>query len=253
MADYFLSDIHLCLDWPDRDRRLIQFLEQLDSSDRVFIVGDLCDFWFAAQERNRPDAITPGLAKLREFVEQGGTLVLLLGNHDAWLGDFYQKQVGLPIRGEPLEVDSFGLKIRLEHGHRNKAKPVWKAWLEGHTFFRIYSALPTPIARLAQRTLEKVNARGRKKADREMIAAYEAFSDRLQPAPDIATFGHVHEVHVAHLNATRVVVLGDWFERSNYLRVDSQGAKHLSLPDVMAVPGTPVVPPIAAQNSLSLS
>jgi len=236
MADYFLSDIHLCLDWPDRDRRLVRFLDTLQLGDRLFIVGDLCDFWFSTQQSRRPDAVTPGLARLRGFVDSGGSLTLLLGNHDAWLGKFYERCLGVSIAAEPLEVDSFGLRLRLEHGHQNTAKPLWKAWLEGRSFFQIYSHLPQFAARFAQKTLDNVNARSRRQSDLAMIEAYKSFSARLLPAPDLAIFGHVHEVHVDSSKSTRVVVLGDWFEQMNYLKIDASGAKHFSIPDTNADP-----------------
>jgi UDP-2,3-diacylglucosamine hydrolase len=238
VADYFLSDVHIRLDRPDRDTRLVRFLDRVEVSDRLFIVGDLCDFWFATRQRAQSHAVTPGMAALRAFTERGGSLVLMLGNHDAWLRDFYERRAGLALTGEPLEVESYGLRIRLEHGHRNKAKRLWKAMLEGRTFFHAFSAVPDPLARLAQRVLERVNARTRDVADRRMIAAYETQAAALRPAPDIAVFGHVHRVHDARHGPTRVVVLGDWFENSCFLKVDERGAEHVCLADTAAQPVT---------------
>jgi UDP-2,3-diacylglucosamine hydrolase len=236
VADYFLSDVHIRLDRPDRDARLLRFLDRLEPGDRLFIVGDLCDFWFASQQRHHPDAVTPGLLALKRFAERGGPLVLLLGNHDAWLGEFYRRQLGVEITEEPLEVESYGLTLRLEHGHRNKGKRFWKAMLEGPTFFEVFSRLPHPVARLAQRLLEHVNDRTRDAADRQMIAAYETFVGTLRPAPDLAVFGHVHRVHDARRGPTRVVVLGDWFEGICFLRIDERGAEHVCTADVARQP-----------------
>ena len=234
MADFFLSDIHLRLDKPIHDARLIRFLERVSPKDRLFIVGDLCDFWFSTQQRYLPRAITPGLAALKKFSEQGGRLVLLLGNHDEWLRAFYEKRLGFQITGEPLEVESYGLKLRLEHGHRNRAKPIWKSWLEGRTFFHAFSALPVSLARIAQNALLASNSKHRQSADSGMIAAFEAYTPSLTPAPDIAVFGHVHRVHVSQVGSVRLVVLGDWFDGENYLRVDENGAEHISVPDPRA-------------------
>ncbi len=225
MPDYFLSDVHLRLDRPDRGRRLARLVDSLAGEDRVTIVGDLCDFWFASREDRGQAERCPGLSALRAFQGRGGQVRILLGNHDGWLGPFYESFFGVAIDPEPLMVESHGLRLRLEHGHHRKGKRVWKAWMEGRTFLRAFRLLPGGLARALEHRLVSVNEARKAESNRRLTEAYREFVRDLADAPDLAVFGHVHQVVDDSVDRTRLVVLGDWLRAASYLRIDGEGAR----------------------------
>ncbi|HEU5119099.1 MAG TPA: UDP-2,3-diacylglucosamine diphosphatase [Isosphaeraceae bacterium] len=225
MPDYFLSDVHLRLDRPDRGRRLARLVDTLTSEDRVFGVGDLCDFWFASREDRGQAERCPGLSALRAFQGRGGKVRILLGNHDGWLGPFYESFFGVAIDPEPLRVESHGLRLRLEHGHHRKGKRVWKRWMEGRTFLRAFRMLPERLARGLEQRLDSVNEARKAESDRRMTEAYREFVGELADTPDFAVFGHVHKMLYEPVGRTRLVVLGDWLRAASYLRIDGEGAR----------------------------
>ncbi len=231
MPDYFLSDVHLRLDRPDRGRRLARLVDSLTSEDRVTIVGDLCDFWFSTREDHGQAEQCVGFASLRSFQGRGGALRILLGNHDAWLGPFYESFFEISIDPEPLEIESHGLRIRLEHGHQQKGKRVWKRWLEGGTFFNLFRMLPNGLARMLEHRLDSVNDARKGESDLRLTEAYRGFVRNLENPPDLAVFGHVHRIADERLDQTRFVVLGDWLEQASYLVVDAEGARLVIVTD----------------------
>lgn len=245
MADYFLSDVHLRLDRPDRGERLAALAGEIGPSDRVIIVGDLCDFWFASRQRRVDPMRCPGLRALDQLRGRGGDVQLLLGNHDAWLGPFYEKRLGLEVRPQPLAIDSFGLRVRAEHGHLTvQGKSSWKALLEGRGFLAGFGMLPHPVAAGLERALDGVNAKKKAESDGRLIGAYRAQADTLAGGVDLAIFGHVHRAHDDASRAPRLIVLGDWCFGASYLRIDDSGAVHHVLgASASAKPGDPPAAP----------
>ncbi len=226
MADYFLSDVHLRLDRPDRGERLASVVDRLGPEDRLIVVGDLCDFWYASRQTRNDPRRCAGLRSLLAFRERGGELLLLLGNHDTWLGPFYENLFGVVIQPEPLQIESYGLRVRLAHGHRIKEKSWWKAQMEGRAFLRAFKHLPHPLARGLETLLDTVNARHKVEADRRMTAAFRTLADSLHDTTDLVVFGHVHTPHDDPSRMPRLVVLGDWYEGAGLLRIDDESAVH---------------------------
>ncbi|AMV39645.1 UDP-2,3-diacylglucosamine diphosphatase [Planctomyces sp. SH-PL62] len=223
MSDYFLSDVHLREDRPERGRRLLRFLDRLESGDRLLIAGDLCDFWMGSRLSSGELARDPALEALAVFRAKGGDLSILPGNHDAWLVPFYQDRLGAAILTEPVEVESHGLRLHIVHGHLLGARRKWKAALESREFFRGFGMLPGPAAGVLDRILESKNRRGLEADELRHLTLYRDYADGLEDAVDLAVFGHVHRP-VDQPGRPRMIVLGGWQNRSSFLKIDPSGA-----------------------------
>jgi UDP-2,3-diacylglucosamine hydrolase len=226
LADLLLSDVHLRLDRPERGQRLERLVESLEPADRLIVVGDLCDFWFASRQRRSDWRACPGLRSLRAFRDRGGALVLMLGNHDAWLGSYYSDVLGVCVTPEPFDLISHGLRLRLAHGHRVRAKSRWKGWMESRAFLRAFEAAPAFLARRLAGLLEASNEHTRARTELRMIDEFERHARALAEPVDLLVFGHVHRVHLDDSRRPALVVLGDWTEGTRYLRIDESGAAH---------------------------
>lgn len=234
MAAYFASDVHLRLDRPERGRRLARFVGALRPDDSLTLVGDLCDFWYASRQRNTDPMACDGLHALREFRARGGRLTILVGNHDTWLGPFYERTLDARVVAEPWDVEAEGLRLRLVHGHRLGSGPPWKGWLESRPFLEIFRMIPGAPARLLDRTLEKANEMGRTGRDGRLLAGFRGFAASQAPTFDIVVFGHVHCTLDEAAARPRVVVLGGWHEQTSYLKVDHTGASLIVQPDFVS-------------------
>ena len=224
MPDYFASDVHLRLDRPDRGHRFARFVGGLRPEDPLTIVGDLCDFWYTSRQRRADPMSCAGLRALAAYRSRGGSLTILLGNHDGWLGPLYESVLGARPVPEPLAVESHGLRLHLVHGHLLGARSAWKGILEGHAFLTGFSRAPAPVAAALGTLLERSNADRRARDELRHLILYRAYAAALEPSPDLAVFGHVHTPVDEPGDPTRLVVLGSWHDGGSFLKVDASGA-----------------------------
>ncbi|MHC5538543.1 UDP-2,3-diacylglucosamine diphosphatase [Singulisphaera rosea] len=223
MPAYFASDVHLRLDRPERGRRFARWVDRLGPQDSLTIVGDLCDFWLVSRQLSNAAAECPGLIAAAEFRRRGGTLTILAGNHDLWLGEFYRETLDATFVEEPYVVEAHGKRLLLVHGHHSCGRSAWKAWMEGTTFLRAFRNCPKPAASALDYLLERSNDRGRSADDARQLAAFREFALGREKTIDLVVMGHVHLAVDESRSPTRLVVLGGWHRQSSYLRVDDSG------------------------------
>jgi UDP-2,3-diacylglucosamine hydrolase len=221
---YLASDVHLRLDYPERGRRLARWVDTLGADDSLILAGDLCDFWYATRERRADPMACAGLRSLAAFSARGGDLTVMPGNHDAWLGPFYEATLGARFVREPLELEASGRRLHVIHGHLLGVRRPWKVVMETRAFFEGFGRVPSFLARRLDVLLSKDNERTRERMDRRHLALYRRYADRLAGSVDLVVFGHVHAWKNDDTRRPRLVVLGGWHRRSSYLKVDPSGA-----------------------------
>jgi len=117
---YFASDFHLGV--PDhetsliREKRIVSWLDEIKAdAHAVFLLGDIFDFWF---EYNQ--AIPKGFirlqGKLAELRDRGLPIYFFTGNHDMWMFDYFEKEIGIVIFREPIQLTVNRLKLLIGHG-----------------------------------------------------------------------------------------------------------------------------------------
>ena len=156
------------------------------------LVGDLCDFWFASRQQRAPAATCEGLKALLDFQGRGGSVIVMGGNHDGWLGDYYRRSLGLPWAADSLDQVVCGLRIHAVHGHRLGARSAWKGVMESRAFLRTFGAIPQPLAAGLEHLLERKNQRGRAASDRRHLIAFRRYADQIADRTDLVVFGHIH-------------------------------------------------------------
>ena len=117
---YFLSDLHLGA--PDynrsfeREQRIIQFLKSIEEeAQAVFFVGDTFDFWFEYQLAV-PKYFVRFFAQLIQLKEKGIEVYMFTGNHDLWLNNYLQQELGVTIFHERVMLQSGNHSIFVAHG-----------------------------------------------------------------------------------------------------------------------------------------
>jgi UDP-2,3-diacylglucosamine hydrolase len=221
---YFVSDIHLRNDRPDRDRRFRAWLNRLTPDDSLVIVGDLCDFWMGSRRAHDDPLRSESLQALAEFQRQGGSLAIMAGNHDEWLCPFYEAALGATIIAEPYDMTLNGIRLRIVHGHLQGARRAWKALMEGRAFFEAFSYVPGPFARGLDQILAWRNELGLANDEERHLRVYTKYAAQFQGYADIVVFGHVHRAVDLPDTNPRLIVLGGWQRRSSFLKIDASGA-----------------------------
>lgn len=224
MSSYFTSDVHLRLDRPERGRRFARWVETLGKDDSLTIVGDLCDFWFAARQAQTGLKSCPGLKALADFRANGGQLTIMPGNHDGWLGPFYEDELGARFVPEPLEVEVYGLRLLIRHGHLLGGHPVWKRGMESRSFLTAFQNLPPQLASFFDHCLERRNKKKSEADVTRQLATYRRYAQSCVGQADVVLLGHVHRSFDDAKSSPRLIIPGGWFGQSSFVKVDSSGA-----------------------------
>ncbi|MFQ3341623.1 MAG: UDP-2,3-diacylglucosamine hydrolase, partial [Flavobacteriaceae bacterium] len=112
---YFASDQHFgapnIKDSKVRETIFLSWLIHVQKdAAALFLLGDLFDFWFE-YKTVVPKGYVRILGKLTEFVDQGIPVHYFVGNHDLWMEDYFETELGIPVYYKPkdfiLEKTSF--------------------------------------------------------------------------------------------------------------------------------------------------
>jgi len=117
---YFASDFHLGApnykESISREKKIVEWLSeiQVDASE-LYLVGDVFDFWFEWKHAV-PKGYVRILGKLAEMCDQGIPIHFFTGNHDLWTFGYLEKEIGLKIHREPIEVNLQNKLFYIGHG-----------------------------------------------------------------------------------------------------------------------------------------
>ena len=117
---YFISDIHLgaTTEEQEKERRskFLNFLKEIETqSTRLFIVGDLFDFWFE-YKYVIPKKYFVILHQLKQIRDKNIEVHYLTGNHDFWLGEFFNKELDIITHEHDWSGEIEGKRFYLYHG-----------------------------------------------------------------------------------------------------------------------------------------
>lgn len=117
---YFASDFHLGAPSPEasrsREKALINWLASIEAdAGALFLMGDLFDFWFEYQ-KVVPKGYTRLLGKLALMSDNGLPLYIFSGNHDLWMRDYLQEELGATVYHSPQWWYINGDVCYLAHG-----------------------------------------------------------------------------------------------------------------------------------------
>ncbi len=117
---YFLSDVHLgvpnAANSREREKKLIRFLDKAqEDAAHIFIVGDLFDFWYEYR-LVVPKGYVRILGKLATLADQGLQLHFFVGNHDMWMRNYFQQELGIPVYFKPKTFTFNQTSFYIAHG-----------------------------------------------------------------------------------------------------------------------------------------
>ena len=117
---YFASDFHLGAPTEQaskkRELKIIAWLDSIKTNcEELFLMGDLFDFWFE-YKHVVPKGYIRFLAKLCEFTDQGIPVHVFTGNHDMWMFDYLEKEIGVTIHRTCIERTFNHKTFFLGHG-----------------------------------------------------------------------------------------------------------------------------------------
>ena len=117
---YFASDNHLgaptVAESKPREAKFVQWLDSIKAdAGAIFLLGDLFDFWFE-YKTVVPKGFVRTLGKLAELRDSGIPIYFFVGNHDLWMDDYFETELGISVYRRPLEVECAGKRFLIGHG-----------------------------------------------------------------------------------------------------------------------------------------
>ena len=232
---YFVSDIHLgsgdIAEQKRVERNFLDFLKQIENdAETLFLVGDIFDFWFE-YKRVVPKGFVRVLGRLAELSDKGVKIIMLTGNHDMWVGDYLTEECGITLYTKPQTFSLAGKKIFVAHGDNMniKGQPVLRAM---NAMFRSCSLRKVASWLIHPDHFLRFGKWWSGKSRKSHGAALS--SEVLNPLIDYAIeYGKKHEIDYyvfghLHLAADiagvqRILFMGDWHTRPNYVALDNNG------------------------------
>ncbi|HET8839040.1 MAG TPA: UDP-2,3-diacylglucosamine diphosphatase [Flavobacteriaceae bacterium] len=117
---YFSSDNHLGAPTTEasrpRERKFLTWLNTVqDDAAAIFLLGDLFDFWFEYKHAV-PKGFVRVLGKLAEIRDRGIPIYFFVGNHDLWMNDYFEKELGIRVFHHPKEFTFNTKRFFIGHG-----------------------------------------------------------------------------------------------------------------------------------------
>ena len=233
---YFASDFHLgaggYLSSREREERLVRWLDMIRAdAAEVYLMGDVFDFWFEYKSVV-PRGYIRFLGKLAQLADAGIKLYFFKGNHDMWMFDYFEKELGATIITNELEIERNGKKFYLHHGDGlgpgdkmyKFLKKIFRSRVCQWLFARLHPNLGVGIAnywsthsRIAgQKNVQRINT------EQEWLVIY---SRQLLKSGfyNYLIFGHRHLPLDIQLNQdSRYINLGEWVNYNSYAVFDGQ-------------------------------
>lgn len=240
---YFLSDFHLGTPSAaaslQREKLIVSFLVSIQhDAQEIFLVGDMFDFWFEYRTVV-PKGFIRLLGKLAELSDSGIQLHFFVGNHDMWIRDYFQKEMGMKVYFEPTAFEFNGKKFQVGHGdgqgpgdHKYKLlKKIFRSplcqWLFG--------ILPPAIGMGIANYFSKKSREADKGVEETFLGEKKEWlithcRETLQKEHfDYFIFGHRHLPIDFTLNETsRYINLGEWINFNSYAVFDGNNTTLLN-------------------------
>lgn len=234
---YFASDFHLGLDKNgtsrQREDKIIRWLKSIiDDTAQLYILGDLFDYWFEYKEVV-PKGFIRILSQLAAFTERDIPLHIFTGNHDMWIFDYLDTEIGAHIYTDVLDVTLLGQRFVLGHGdglgpgdHGYKfIKKIFRNRLNQWLFARIHPNTGIKLMRYfstKSRDSEE-ESQAFLGADKEWLVQY-CESEITNKKVDYFIFGHRHlPIDYTLSNGhTRYINCGEWISQCHYVKYDGQ-------------------------------
>lgn len=230
---YLASDFHLGA--PDRlislerERKIIRWFNSIQSdAAAIFLVGDIFDFWFEYRHVI-PKGFIRFQGKVAELRDRGIPVVFFTGNHDLWMFDYFEKELGIPIHRKPESFLIGRHQVLIGHGDglgpgdrtfkalkklfKNNLAQWGFKWL--HPTIGFYVAQKWSAKSRGWKDPEKEKFRGEK----EWLFQHCQQLEQKQPH-DYYIFGHRHVPLRMPINDHSTYInLGDWINYCSYLEI----------------------------------
>ena len=224
----------------------------------LVLLGDVFEHWI--EYRHLVPRAAPRLVGLvAEWCDRGAEVVYVVGNHDPWHLDFFERDVGTAVVAGAWETRRDGRALYIAHGDRD-APPLTPAarlssrlqpLLRARPMARLYRmGLPGDAAlAFARWTSRRFGTDGVVNTSLAAAMARTARQRLEGTDADVVAFGHSHQAALDVSDAGVYLNPGYWFGSRTFATVDADGpalwrwrdgaARPFDPPEATAASGAP--------------
>lgn len=230
---YFISDIHLGIPPNEKEREqcFVNWLDEVKAdAQKIFLLGDIFDFWFS-YKHVVPRGYVRVLGKLAELTDSGIEIHYAIGNHDMWIFDYFEKELGIKTYTKPWDFAYNGKTFLVGHGDGlgksdkkyNFLKILFSSKICQKLFASLHPYIGISLANFCSKKSRFSHSEFDARYfgdDKEDITVYCNNAIKNKPY-DYCIFGHRHLVLNKKLGTkTRYINLGEWVNQKHYAVYD---------------------------------
>ena len=240
MKTFVITDAHLGsgADSREREADLVRWLDTIaPEAERIVMLGDIFDFWFTYKQAV-PRGFVRLLGTMARLADRGIAFHFFIGNHDMWLFDYLEREIGVVMHDEPEEMTIGDKLFLLGHGDGmgnqdrsyNFLKHVFRSRTNQWLFAGIHPNIGFPLAHRwssNSRRRHSLENNGYLGDDKEAIYQYcakrqlERIAAGMRPF-DYFLFGHRHTPVCRALGNAFYINVGNWIENRDYAVFDGE-------------------------------
>ncbi len=222
---YFASDQHFGAPTPElskpREAKFLRWLDEIKKDAQVlFLMGYLFDFWHE-WKYVVPKGYVRILGKLAELKDSGIEIYFFVGNHDLWMKDYLEEEIGILVFFDKQHFTIKGKKFLLAHGDGlgpgdkgyKRMKKVFTNPLAQWAFRWLHPDIAMKIAiyfSTKNKMISGIEDQQYLGEDKEFLILYS--KEKLKTESfDYFVYGHRHLPMVLDLpKGAQYINLGDW-------------------------------------------
>jgi len=227
---FFVSDTHFRFDGLGADERakrdrFISFLSGIEGAPKLYLLGDIFDFWFEYRSVV-PRYYRDVLDALSSLRKSGTEIYIAGGNHDFWLGSFISGTLGFTILPPYATHTIQGIRVTMTHGDEllpgDYGYKLLKAVIRsGPAVAAARAVHPDLLYAFARRFSRASKGFTEKKTERaaQTLLAIAAGDSFFRWGNDAFVTGHIHRPCIERFGERTFVILGDWERNFSYLEI----------------------------------
>jgi len=234
---FFASDFHLGVNARhsslEREKKIVQWLHRsAPEANAIYLVGDLFEFWHEYRFVV-PRGYVRLLGALAELSDNGIPIYTFTGNHDLWMKNYFEQELGIPIYYQPIQRTIEGKTFFIGHGdglgpgdtgYKWMKKLFTNRWCQW-SFRQLHPDLGARLAHYASgksRAATPASEQNWLGEDKEWLYQYCLHKNNNDIIPDFFVFGHRHLPIDWQMPNTksRYINLGEWMWAYSYAEFD---------------------------------
>lgn len=223
---FFISDVHLGHGSKESNRikeiELVRFLNFVgENSKKLFILGDFFDVWFE-YKLAVPKGFARVIGKLAELSDSGVEIFYILGNHDFWVRNYFEDELGIKVFKDDLEIEINRKKFYISHGDgfskNDFGYRILRKIMRNKTNIFLYSLIHPDIGlwlagASSRKSREYSLNRDSTENEKDVI---EFARGKISEGFDYVVMGHLHRPKIEKIGNGFYVNTGDWLWNFTY-------------------------------------